>query len=331
MNKFFFFTFLLFILSCNNERQNVEHLIFKNKLAFKPESEKPYTGKVFRLNRKGNIEFEGYLNEGKRDGEFTFYDEDGIVNKIENYRDGEENGEFIYYFNDGRVMSKRSYKDGKEDGKFEIYIENGNKNFEGSFVNGLKEGKHKYWFTNGKQLQTEFDCKKGTIIIESVKEYYIDGKIKTQFERLSKNNYKMIEYYDNGQIKHKLNFLYSLYEDEVDNTYFNIIVGASNTESQITIDLGNSFNHFFGVEYIYNKEGKTLEKTNFFFPSNASVFKKYYNGDGSTYDDVTSYTEVYDESGKIIKKCANTSSGELGCVEGNELNNMVLLVGDKKD
>jgi hypothetical protein len=61
MNKFFFFTFLLFILSCNNERQNVEHLIFKNKLAFKPDSEKPYTGKVFRLNRKGNIEFEGYL------------------------------------------------------------------------------------------------------------------------------------------------------------------------------------------------------------------------------------------------------------------------------
>lgn len=325
MKKLFIFITLFFFISCNTEKQNVEHLIIKNKQAFKPDSDKPYTGQVFKLNKKGKKAFEGYLKDGKPNGEFIFYDENEAIEKKENYKNGEKDGEFVEYFKDGKLRHIKHYKEGKEDGKFENYKNNGNKIYEGYYSDGLEIDKHTYWFTDGSQIQVEFEYDNGTIKIETVKEYYQDGKIKTTFDRLSKNNYKMKEYFANGKIKHEVNFLYDSYEGEKDKSSFYIHLVGSQSESTVAFDLGKSVNEFFGEEMVYDENGRVVNKTIFFYPNQGVISRKYYNGNSSIYDNVTSYTEHYNDQGLIIKKCADTKSGSLSCVEGDELGAMVLL------
>ena len=208
--------------------------------------------------------------------------------------------------------------------------EKGNKFSEEEYLEGMKIGKHKYWFNNSKQIQGEVDYSKGTAVIESVKEYFIDGKIKTKFQRLSSNLYLMTEYYSNGKIKHEVQFQYSSYEGLVDCSNFKMFhQTSSDNESIINFDLGNSsFLNFIGEEYFQSESGNITQKILYFYPSSASVSIKNNSGETNIYDNVTSYTEYFDERGNIIKKCAR-GGGDLGCYpdqySGNKLDDMQLV------
>lgn len=331
MSKIPFFIFLIFLFSCSNEKQNVENLIIKNKIAFKPDSDEPYTGQIFRLNNKGKKAFEGYLKDGVKNGEFIFYDENESIKMKENYKMGEKDGEFISFFENGSLRDKKYYNDGLENGKFEIFNIEGNKIYEGTYNDGLQEGRHKYWFPNGKQVQVEYEYSKGTILIGTVIEYYENGKVKTKFERLAKNNYKMIEYYPNSNIKHELKFLYESYEDLINKRFFHVNVRSTavNNEdvamSEVEFDLGNGWNEFTGIELFYNESGNVTRDTYFFYPSSGSVIIYHRDGNNSNYD-VSNFTNYYDERGVVIKKCAKSSGGgELGCYEGENLDKIVLM------
>ena len=330
MSRSIFLAFLLFLFSCNTEKQNIENLIYKEDIAFKPDSDKPYTGAVFALKSNGKIDFEGYLTAGKRNGEFTRYGNNENIKKKENYKDGEKYGEFLFYYDNGQLEQKENYKNNKKDGLFESYNESGNKTFEGSYTDGLESGKYKYWFKNGKQIQVELEYSKGTIIIESVKEYYKEGKIKTEFKRLANNQYEMIEYHLNGKIMHDVKFLYTSYEGLINCSYFymrNVATDGTDGEDKISFDLGNSVNEYFDVEYFKNELGNTTKKTVYFYPNYSSISIKYYNGQTTIYNDVTIYTEFFDEKGILIKKTANSKNGGLGDVPNNssKLNDMQLL------
>lgn len=324
MKVIYSFIFIIFFVSCS-EKQNIEHLIFKKKIAFKPDSDKPYSGYVFKLDKNGEKSFEGHYLEGKRDGEFIFY-EDGRLEKKENYKEGQRHGEFIYYYDNGQIQTRKNYKDGEEDGFFESYNKNGNKIFEGTYSDGLESGKHSHWYSDGKQIQTELEYLKGSIVIESVIENYPNGKLKTDFKRIDKNVYKKFEYFLNGSIKHEVSFGYNTYEGIKNNHIFYMnIVGSNVGESTVTFSLGIGF-FYFGEEYFKNEAGQIIQKTKYFFPKHGSISKKYSDSYTSIYNDIVSYTEYY-TNGILTKKCASSETGQLGCVpgDGKVLDDMMLI------
>jgi len=131
----------------------------------------------------------GEHKDGERDGEWTFYHENGQMASIGNYKDGELDGKYTFYYENGQIGREGSYKDGGEVGKWTHYYENGQIKQEGSYKDivdsGLilqrRVGKWTYYYKNG-QIEQE----------GNYKDYERDGK--------------WTRYYENGQIKQEGNY-----------------------------------------------------------------------------------------------------------------------------
>src|SRR5688572_12498032 len=138
------------LLSCKPEKQNIEHLIFKGEIAFKPDSDKPYTGEVFGLDDDGQIYEEGFYKNGKRDGKFKkFYElasgeETPKLEEEYSFKNGLKDGEAKHFFRNGKIFSLEAFKNGELDGMQKTFFENGDLESERRFTNGKPEGLHKY-------------------------------------------------------------------------------------------------------------------------------------------------------------------------------------------
>lgn len=312
---------LIYLCLCScGDKQNVEHLIFKDEIGFKPDSEQPYTGKVFKLGKSGSIQFEGNYKDGKRNGEFVFYDENKKIKKTENFSEGKKQGKFVTYNSNGSVAEVSEYNLGNENGLQTIYT-NGKKIFEGAFENGHPKGIHKYYFTNSTQEMATFSHKNGSIEIASAKLFYQNGKIKTEFKRTAFNNYRMLEYSEKGILKHQVEICYEFYEEKINHSIFHFIEVVGGTSK---FDLGDGVYKKAGTEIYYNEDGTISKRIKYFFPNLGSMKKTYYSGVISNYNDITSFTEIFDKQGNVITKCADGTNGNYGCVTGNEINNMEL-------
>nr|HPI44856.1 toxin-antitoxin system YwqK family antitoxin [Tenuifilaceae bacterium] len=95
--------------------------------------EAEYTLKNGKLNgaikayyQNGNIRKTGYFINGKENGLFKEYNEDGSINIEYNMKDGEMNGAIKNYYENGHVKKTGSFLNGKRNGNFKEYAENGN-------------------------------------------------------------------------------------------------------------------------------------------------------------------------------------------------------------
>ena len=87
----------------------------------------------------GQMEKEGTYIDGKRDGKWTYYNEDGSLIGERIYKDGEIwNGFVVYYNENGKIKKEKNYKDGELDGyeKEYTYYENGQISFERNLKDG---------------------------------------------------------------------------------------------------------------------------------------------------------------------------------------------------
>jgi antitoxin component YwqK of YwqJK toxin-antitoxin module len=99
-----------------------------------------------------------------RDGEWEFFNEEGVLKSRESYQmglkqgpsidyfdtgkvlkevifeDDKENGPWTEYYDNGRVRGKGAYKQGELDGKFELFRPGGTPIVKGEYTNGLKNG-----------------------------------------------------------------------------------------------------------------------------------------------------------------------------------------------
>ena len=92
-------------------------------------------------SENGQKEQEGTYKNGRKDGVWTYLDNDGskYVGKVE--REDDEDGTFLgWYFGDAerKVESYVTYKDGKKDGLRILWHENGQKKNEGTYKDGRK-------------------------------------------------------------------------------------------------------------------------------------------------------------------------------------------------
>ena len=77
-----------------------------------------------------------------------------------NYKDGKRDGKWTSWYEDGLKLSEKNYKDGKQDGKSIIWYENGVKWIDSNYKDGKQDGKSTEWFANG-QIKTEENYKDG--------------------------------------------------------------------------------------------------------------------------------------------------------------------------
>ena len=179
---------------------------------------------------KNNIKEIGHWKEGKQNGLFQMYTEDGILvdsgtfkngerdglteqfysdtGKLRvsgNYKNGVLDGKFKAYYPNGNLQGEVTYKNGEMNGEYKEYNENKNIRLSGSYKNSLQDGEWKSYLEDG-TLESIINYKDGEL--NGIKEdYYKNGNVWTRQE--FKNNeldgvYEV--YYENGnpQLKAKI-------------------------------------------------------------------------------------------------------------------------------
>ena len=123
------------LISCNVQEDNpsVVDTQIKDSLKKAPVSaitDSLYTGLVTEYYPKGEKKIEGFMKNGKRDGQWKSF------------------------YSDGALWSEGTYAEGKQYGTSISYYQNGNKQFEGLYKDGKPNGKWTFWDENGKVKKT---------------------------------------------------------------------------------------------------------------------------------------------------------------------------------
>ena len=132
---------------------NIKESKVSEGIRYLKDSDTPYTGKVFRLYKNGQKEYEGNYKDGKRDGLLVAWYPDGKKLSEGNWKDGKPDGLWMGWHVNGQKRDETNYKDGKRDGLQVAWHENGQKMIEGNYKDGkLVEGSEKHWNSKGGKL-----------------------------------------------------------------------------------------------------------------------------------------------------------------------------------
>lgn len=123
---------------------------------------------------KDSIKELGHWKEGKQNGFFQLYTEDGILIESANFKNGERDGLTEQYFSStGKLRVSANYKEGILEGEYKVYYPDGTLQGEVIYKNGELNGLKEDYYENGK-LWTRQEFKDN--IPEDIYEiYYEDG------------------------------------------------------------------------------------------------------------------------------------------------------------
>ncbi|MDX1348738.1 MAG: hypothetical protein R3279_00750 [Putridiphycobacter sp.] len=121
----------------------------------------------------------GGLTNGKKNGQYREYDENGklingflysndtIIAEGMILNDGTFDGEWSYFYPSGKVLSKGAYENGKKNGVWTYYFENGKIQQKGKYKDGIYDGQWIWYYETGAVRAQEFYRKgklEGTIV-----------------------------------------------------------------------------------------------------------------------------------------------------------------------
>lgn len=152
----------------------------------------------------GELQFEGHVaaeNPDRLVGLGVWYYRNG-QKKMQYTHDkqGKIQGEYISYYENGNFKVKTQYKDGLLSGKYLEYYESGKRHFVGYYRDNLFDGLQQVYYESGK-VESVYYCKNGKLN-GLTKEYYENGKL-----RMTKNWSMGVctgickMYYENGRLK----------------------------------------------------------------------------------------------------------------------------------
>jgi antitoxin component YwqK of YwqJK toxin-antitoxin module len=213
---------ILTLMSCGENRSNLFEKILNIGEQRINVTGLSNTGGIFYYNGKP---FTGVA--------FDMYDEKNIKEEI-NYKDGKVDGRWVSYYQNGQIQGEIIFKDGKVDGRFVSYCENGVKKEETNYKDGKPDGRAvNYYYEDGKIAvdttvgnDTEND-EHGQIKLER---NYKDGKPDGRWVVYSKNgqivqelNFKdgyydgkqVMYYYKNGKVQKKEYFEKGEYDEKI--------------------------------------------------------------------------------------------------------------------
>ena len=106
----------------------------------------PFTGKVTGKEQ-------GSIKNGKKDGLWVYYHDNGKLWKSGTFKDGKEDGPWVHYEEDGQLLMKGTYKDGKENGPWFSYHDNGQLWWKRTYKDGESDGPYVFYHENGQLWQ----------------------------------------------------------------------------------------------------------------------------------------------------------------------------------
>lgn len=140
---------------------------------------------------------EGELINGKLDGKWTFWYENGEIQSIRYYNRGIEDSLWTWYDEAGNILRKGSYRNGLIHGRWETYHPNSQISEEGDYINNRKDGKWIFWYANGTKHS---ECYFKRDQVDSLWISWHENGNKSEEGRFKDNNKvgKWISWYKNG-------------------------------------------------------------------------------------------------------------------------------------
>jgi antitoxin component YwqK of YwqJK toxin-antitoxin module len=126
--KYFLWIGMLLLVSCGKSTYDKVTKTYSSGnpetvMVYEEGNEKPIYQKVMYDNQ--SIKIEGAMVDGKRDGLWTSYYDDGTTWTKNNYKGGELVGLYEMFNRNGTPKLKGQYKAGKESGTWTVFDENG--------------------------------------------------------------------------------------------------------------------------------------------------------------------------------------------------------------
>jgi len=123
----------------------MDDLVERNDLYYEKFTNVPLTGKVtgkeqgsfkngkregywISYHENGQLWYEGKFKSGKQEGASVGYHDNGQLQYKGNYKNFGPEGAWVFYWNNGQLESKGNYKNGKEDGAWVSYNQDGTVN-----------------------------------------------------------------------------------------------------------------------------------------------------------------------------------------------------------
>ena len=154
--------------------------------------------------QKGVLVGQGIVDtDGKRRGLYKEFYPDSTLRAEGVFVKGQRSGEWKFYYHNGQVQEIGCYKEGQPDGIWIWYYENGQKQIEEQFFKGTPNGPYKEFDSRGNTIVTGtyFDGMKNGKWTEEI------GDMRTQGEyRNDKQVGEWVSYYDSGKMAFKGTF-----------------------------------------------------------------------------------------------------------------------------
>lgn len=154
--------------------------------------------------QKGVLVGQGIVDtDGKRRGLFKEFYPDNSLRAEGVFVDGLRSGEWKFYYHNGQIQEIGSYQEGQPDGIWTWYYDNGQKQIEEQFFKGTPNGSYKEYDSRGNIIVTGtyFDGMKNGKWTEEI------GDMRTQGEyRNDKQVGEWVSYYDNDKLAFKGTF-----------------------------------------------------------------------------------------------------------------------------
>ena len=173
---------LLFPSLALGEEITWDDLVKREGIYYHKFTDVPFTGKTTGIKQ-------GTFKNGKKDGPWVDYWDNGHLFSKGNYKNNLREGAWILYYSNGQLWSKDNYKNGVPEGPYVSYYDNGQLNKKGDFMNGKQEGRWVDYWSNC-QLRSEGDRKNGMREGPWVV-YNLDGTVDEEFTGTYKNRVKV--------------------------------------------------------------------------------------------------------------------------------------------
>ena len=129
-------------LTVGGEGVKWDELVERGGLYYKKFSTEPFTGKT--VGRK-----QGTFREGKKQGPWVEYYDQGQLRLIGNYKNGKWEGPYVSYHDNGLLSEQGSFSNGEGEGPWEGYYLNGRLKWKGIYKGGKKDGRSVYYGEDG--------------------------------------------------------------------------------------------------------------------------------------------------------------------------------------
>ena len=160
MKNYLIILLLFLIVGCSKDLDTLQD---RGGIYYEINSEKPFSGSVKEFDGSDGDRYvrrKGKIKNGKEDGLWTQWYENGQKSIEVTYKNGKENGLWIGWYKNGQKNNEGNFKDGKRDSLWTYWNESGQKEWELTYKDGKEDGLIILYSKNG-QKSSEWIYKDG--------------------------------------------------------------------------------------------------------------------------------------------------------------------------